>query len=192
MNKMRFLKCAGIFFFLGASMTAGGAQVFSGSKGIYEFSAKSITGKHVPLSSYEGHPVLIVNTASGCGFTPQYASLQKLYENYKEKGFKILAFPSNDFGGQEPGTDKDIKIFCDLQFHVTFDLFSKIETSGPNAHPLYRYLVNAPGYEGPITWNFNKFLIDKDGQISARFDSAVDPLDPDLTQKLEALLSAKA
>ena len=189
MNKNIF-GLAGIFI-CAAVLIFSGPLALAGSKGVYEFSVESITGKHVRLSNYEGRPLLIVNTASQCGFTPQYAALQKLYEKYKEKGFMILAFPSNDFGSQEPGTNEEIKRFCDLQFHVTFDLFSKIETSGPNAHPLYRYLVNAPGYEGPITWNFNKFLIDGNGQIAARFDSAVDPLDPELTQKLESLLPAK-
>ncbi len=155
---------------------------------IYGFSADSIDGKPVDLSQYKGKVVLIVNTASKCGFTPQYASLQSLYEKYKDQGFTVLGFPSNDFAWQEPGSNEDIKEFCDLRFKVKFDLFSKVKVKGKDAHPLFRYLTSASGFEGDISWNFNKFLIGPDGRIAARYGSRVDPLDAEVTAKLESLL----
>lgn len=155
---------------------------------IYEFSADSIDGKHVDLSQYKGKVVLIVNTASKCGFTPQYASLQSLYEKYKDQGFAVLGFPSNDFAWQEPGSNEDIKEFCDLRFKVKFDLFSKVKVKGKGAHPLFRYLTQSPGFEGDISWNFNKFLIGPDGRVAARYGSRVDPLDAEVSAKLESLL----
>ncbi|MBU3759386.1 MAG: glutathione peroxidase [Candidatus Omnitrophica bacterium] len=156
---------------------------------IYGFSADSIDGKPVDLSRYRNQVVLIVNTASKCGFTPQYASLQSLYEKYKDRGFTVLGFPSNDFGWQEPGSNEQIREFCDLRFKVRFDLFSKIKVKGKDAHPLYQYLTGAPGFEGGIAWNFTKFLIGPDGKVAARFGSRTDPLDPQVTEKIDSLLS---
>ena len=135
--------------------------------------------------------VLVVNTASECGYTPQYAGLEQLYQKYKGKGFAIAAFPANDFGAQEPGTDEQIKTFCAKKFKTTFDLFSKISVKGPGMHPLYQFLTSRPGMSGDIKWNFSKFLVDAKGNVVARFDSKVEPLSPDLIAKLEPLLEGK-
>ena len=140
------------------------------------------------MADYKGKTLLIVNTASRCGFTPQYAGLEKLYEKYHARGFEILAFPANNFMNQEPGTDEEIKRFCSLKYDTSFPLFSKISVKGKDIHPLYRYLTTAPGFEGDIAWNFNKFLIGPDGRIVARFGSRTDPLADDLARKLEATL----
>jgi glutathione peroxidase len=130
---------------------------------VYPFKAKTIDGKEVSLSEYQGKALLIVNVASQCGFTPQYAGLESLYQKYKDKGFAVLGFPCNQFGAQEPGNEAEIKSFCDLNFGVTFPLFGKIDVNGANAHPLYKYLTSdKPGVLGTeaIKWNFTKFLID--------------------------------
>jgi glutathione peroxidase len=128
--------------------------------------------------------LLIVNTASRCGFTPQYAGLEELYERYKDRGFVILAFPANDFMGQEPGDDSTIKKFCDLHYKIKFPLFSKISVKGPRMAPLYQYLTTASGFNGSITWNFNKFLVDRKGRVIARFGSRTAPLDPRLKESV--------
>jgi len=156
---------------------------------VYAFTVRDIDGHEVSLSKFSGSPLLIVNTASKCGFTPQYASLEQLYKKYRDRGLRILAFPSNDFRNQEPGSDAEIKEFCNLRFNITFDLFSKIKVLGPGADPLYIYLTGDSRFPGPITWNFNKFLISPEGEISGRFDSSVDPLSPKITAKIEELLS---
>lgn len=133
---------------------------------VYSFKMKDIDGNMVSLSRYKGKVLLIVNVASKCGFTPQYAGLEKLYEKYKGKGFVILGFPCNQFASQEPGTDADIKTFCSTKYDVKFPLFDKIEVNGDNAHPLYQFLKKSePDPEGKldIGWNFNKFLIDRSG-----------------------------
>lgn len=155
---------------------------------IDDFTMQTIDGNEKPLAAYQGKALLVVNTASRCGFTPQYASLEKLYEQYRDRGFEILAFPANNFGAQEPGTNEEIKQFCSLKFRTTFPLFSKISVAGTDAHPLYQYLTSLDAVRGPITWNFNKFLIAPDGSVVARFDSKVDPLDPALVEQLDALL----
>lgn len=139
---------------------------------IYEFSGKNIKGEDVPLKDYKGKVMLIVNTASKCGFTPQYKGLESLYKNYKDQGLEILGFPCNQFGHQEPGNADDIGEFCELNFGVTFPLFDKIEVNGPNTHPLYDYLKKeAPGLlgSGSIKWNFTKFLVDRSGKVVKRF-----------------------
>lgn len=139
---------------------------------IYEFSGKNIKGEDVPLSDYKGKVLLIVNTASKCGFTPQYKGLENLYKDYQDKGLEILGFPCNQFGKQEPGNSDDISEFCELNFGVTFPLFEKVEVNGPNTHPLYDYLKKqAPGLlgSGAIKWNFTKFLVDGDGNVVKRF-----------------------
>ena len=155
---------------------------------IYDFTMQTIDGKEQSLAEYRGKALLIVNTASRCGFTPQYASLEKLYEQYRGRGFEILAFPANNFGAQEPGSNQEIRQFCELTFHTTFPLFAKISVAGNDIHPLYRYLTGVARMSGPITWNFNKFLISPDGTVVARFDSKVEPLDPTLIEQLNALL----
>ncbi len=143
----------------------------------YNFKAKTITGSEESMSKYNGKVVLVVNTASNCGFTPQYKELQKLYENYKGKGLEILGFPCDQFAHQEPGGDEEIQQFCSRNFGVTFPLFSKVEVNGENAHPLYSYLRSEkPGVIGnSIKWNFTKFLIDKEGKPVKRFSPMTDP-----------------
>lgn len=145
---------------------------------IYQFTANNYRGEKVELSQYVGKVVLIVNTASECGFTDQYKGLQALYEQYNEQGLEILAFPCNQFKQQEKGSNADIKAFCDLQFNIKFDLFSKIDVNGPNAHPLYNFLkTQALGILGSksIKWNFTKFLINKEGEVVKRFATITKP-----------------
>ena len=155
---------------------------------VYSFKMNTIDGQEKPLEDYKGKALLIVNTASKCGFTPQYAGLEKLYEKYKARGFEILAFPANNFMGQEPGTNSEIKEFCSLKFHATFPLFSKISVKGKDIDPLYAYLTHDTDFKGDIGWNFNKFLIDPQGRVVARFGSTMDPMSKDLISKLEAAL----
>jgi len=148
------------------------------SNNIYQFNADNYRGEQVALSDYSGKVVLIVNTASECGFTPQYEGLQKLYDTYKEQGLAILAFPCNQFKQQEKGSNADIKSFCDLQFNITFDLFSKIDVNGANTHPLFDFLKQqAPGILGTksIKWNFTKFLVNKEGDVIKRFATVTKP-----------------
>ncbi|MBY6037507.1 glutathione peroxidase [Fictibacillus nanhaiensis] len=139
---------------------------------IYDFPVQSIKGEETNLEAYKGDVVLIVNTASKCGFTPQYQGLQSLYESNKEKGFTVLGFPCNQFGAQEPGTSDEILEFCELNYGVSFPLFGKVNVNGEDAHPLFKYLSSeAPGILGSkaIKWNFTKFLIDRDGNVVNRF-----------------------
>ena len=139
---------------------------------VYDYKAKSLDGREVPLSDYRGKVMLIVNTASKCGFTPQYAGLEELYEEYHGKGLTILGFPCDQFGHQEPGSSEQISTFCERNYGVTFPMFEKIEVNGANAHPLYRYLKDEkPGLLGTrsIKWNFTKFLIDRAGKVVDRF-----------------------
>ena len=145
---------------------------------VYDFKAKGIDGKEVSLSQYSGKPLLIVNVASQCGFTPQYEGLEKLYEKYRDRGFFVLGFPCNQFGAQEPGSESDIKTFCELNFGVKFPLFSKIDVNGDHTHPLYEFLKKAqPGVLGSeaIKWNFTKFLVDRQGNPVKRYGSAEKP-----------------
>lgn len=158
--------------------------------GLHSFTATTIDGRERPLSEYRGKALLVVNTASRCGFTPQYGSLEKLYETYRGRGFEVLAFPSNDFMGQEPGTNAQIREFCALRYGTTFPLFAKIRVKGEDAHPLYRYLTSRPGLEGAISWNFNKFLVDPRGKVTARFGSKTDPMSSELVSELEKILPA--
>jgi len=156
---------------------------------VHDFKVKTIDGKEASLADYKVKALLIVNTASECGYTPQYAGLEALYEKYKGRGFAVLGFPSNDFGAQEPGSNAEIKKFCELRYKTTFPLFSKIPVKGPDADPLYKYLTGLPGKQGgAVTWNFNKFLIAPDGKVIEHFDSKVEPLSPELTAKLEQVL----
>ncbi len=147
-----------------------------------DFTVKDIDGKTVHLDQYKGHVVLIVNVASKCGFTPQYKGLEALYNKYKDQGFVILGFPANNFKHQEPGTNQQIKQFCTSKYDVTFPIMAKISVKGPDQHPLYKLLTDATG---PVTWNFNKFLIGKDGKIIEHFISQVKPDDPKLTGAIQ-------
>jgi glutathione peroxidase len=139
---------------------------------LHEFRARSIDGTDIALSDYRGRVVLVVNVASQCGFTPQYAGLERLHEKFKDRGFAVLGFPCNQFGKQEPGSESEIKSFCESRFGVTFPLFAKIDVNGPQAHPLYNFLVAAKrGFLGSkrIKWNFTKFLVDRDGRPLKRY-----------------------
>jgi glutathione peroxidase len=167
---------------MGTVMTA---SLF-GASSVHEFTLNSIEGKPAPLSAYQGKVVLIVNVASRCGFTPQYAGLEALYERYKDRGFVILGFPANNFGGQEPGTNEEIKTFCSTKYNVTFPMYSKISVKGDDKAPLYQFLTDATGSE--IQWNFTKFLVDKSGKVVARFESKVTPDSPDVAAAIEKAL----
>lgn len=160
-------------------------------KNIYQFDAKDIKGKNTSLKSFKGKVVLIVNTASKCGLTPQYEGLETLYKNYKNKGFVILGFPCNQFMGQEPGTSDEIQKFCSIKYNITFPLFEKIEVNGDKTNPLYQYLKSELPLDGKndIRWNFEKFLIDRDGKPLKRFAPKTKPVE--LTTEIEELLSQK-
>ena len=158
----------------------------------YTFKAESIDGRQVCLSDYRSNVVLVVNTASKCGFTPQYAGLEKLYQQYRARGFVVLGFPSNDFLSQEPGSNAVIQQFCTLNYGVTFPMFAKIVVKGEGQHPLYRWLTDPstdPGFGGEINWNFNKFLIDRSGRVAARYGSRTTPDAPELKQAIERALA---
>ncbi len=152
---------------------------------VYDFPLKTIDGQPLSLAAYAGKVLLLVNVASECGFTSQYTSLQELYETYRERGFVLIGFPANEFGGQEPGTNQQIKNFCTTRFAVTFPMSEKIVVKGESRDPLYTYLTEQAG---DVTWNFNKFLVDRTGKVVCRFDSKVEPLDPKLTKAIEAAL----
>ena len=158
---------------------------------IYDFTMKTIDGQQKSLADYKGKVLLIVNVASKCGHTPQYTGLESLYEKYKDKGFMILGFPANNFLWQEPGTDAEIKNFCTTKYNVTFDMFSKISVKGSDQHPLYAYLTKDSPFRGDVKWNFQKYLIDRNGTVSAKFAPGTEPDDPELVQTLEKLLQAK-
>ena len=162
--------------------------LMSGTESVYDFTMKTIDGHERKLSDYRGKVLLIVNVASKCGFTPQYEGLETLYRMYKSRGFVILGFPANNFLHQEPGTDAEIQAFCRTTYDVTFDLFSKISVKGDDIHPLYAYLTERSPVPGKITWNFNKFLVDREGHVVSRFDSKITPMSKELMGRVEALL----
>lgn len=157
---------------------------------IYGFSAARLDGTAVSLDAYRGKVLLIVNTASACGFTPQYQGLQALYEQFRDRGLEVLAFPCNQFGAQEPGSAEEIGAFCEQNYRVTFPLFAKLEVNGDRAHPLFQHLKNqAPGILGTraIKWNFTKFLVGKDGTVRQRYSPRTSP--EQLTGEIEKLLA---
>lgn len=159
------------------------------SPSIYDFSANSLEGQSVSLSTYKDKVLLIVNTASQCGFTPQYQGLQSIYNKYKDQGFEVLGFPCNQFGQQEPGSANEIQSFCEARFGVTFPLFEKVDVNGANAHPLFKFLTKAaPGIFGTagIKWNFTKFLVDRSGKVVKRYPSTTKP--EDIEKDIQALL----
>lgn len=156
---------------------------------VYTYSAKTIKGEEVSLEAYKGNVLLIVNTASECGFTPQFADLQKLYEQYKDQGFAVLGFPCNQFGGQEPGAEAEIDEFCSLNYGVNFPMFAKVDVNGEHAHPLFEYLAEeAPGLLGSkaIKWNFTKFLVDRNGKVVDRYAPNTSPTK--IVKDIESLL----
>jgi glutathione peroxidase len=164
------------------------------SKSVLDFKMKDIDGKEVALKKYKGDVLLIVNTASKCGFTPQYEGLQKIYDQYKSQGFDVLGFPANNFNGQEPGTEAEIKEFCESKYKVTFPMFAKISVKGEDQHPLYNFLTakeTNPDFAGDISWNFNKFLVDRKGKVVARFSSKDTPESEAVKNAIEKHLKEK-
>ena len=170
------------------------AVASAAEKSPLDFKMDSIDGKPVDLSQYKGNVVLIVNVASKCGYTPQYKTLEAVYSKYKGKGFDILGFPANEFGGQEPGSNADIKEFCTSNFSVDFPMFAKSVVKGEGINPLYKFLTSKetnPGFEGDIKWNFEKFLIGRDGKVVKRWKSGVKPDSEEVTKAIEAELAKK-
>ena len=179
-------------------LAAGFAAAQTGGKAkvppVLSFTVENIAGQPVNLSKYAGKAVLVVNVASECGFTPQYAGLQALHRKYSAKGLTILGFPSNDFGEQEPGTNADIQQFCKSNYGVEFDMFAKVRIVGNNKAPLYEYLTSRdtnPKFSGDVGWNFEKFLIGRDGEIVARFLSDVEPQSEEMLSAIESALARK-
>jgi glutathione peroxidase len=161
------------------------------TSGVHDFQVRTIDGKERSLRDYRDKVLLIVNTASRCGFTSQYASLETLYGRYRDRGFEVLAFPANDFLNQEPGSDEEIRSFCALRYQTSFPLFSKIRVKGKDMAPLYDYLTTRSPFPGAIGWNFTKFLVGRDGRVVGRFDSKTDPLDRKVTDALETALEVQ-
>jgi glutathione peroxidase len=161
---------------------------------VLDFQVKDIDGKDVSLSSYQGKVLVIVNTASQCGLTPHYKDLEALYEKYKDQGFEVLAFPANEFGSQEPGSNEEIKTFCSTKYHVSFPLFSKIVVKGKGIHPLYEYLTSEatnPKFAGAIPWNFTKSVVNRKGEVIARFKPEKKFQTEAITSTIEKALSEK-
>jgi len=158
---------------------------------LYDFSAKTIDGEARSLRDYAGKVTLVVNVASQCGLTPQYGGLEELYQRFKSRGLVVLGFPCNQFGGQEPGTEGEIKTFCETRFGVTFPLFGKIDVNGPTRDPLYGFLTaeqTRPDGPGDIQWNFAKFLVDRSGNVAARFSPTTAPVSEEVAGAVEKLL----
>ena len=154
----------------------------------HNFTFTDINQQPLSLAEFRGHPILIVNTASECGYTPQYAGLQKLWERYRARGLVVLGVPSNDFGAQEPGTEAQVQEFCTTRYGVNFPLTAKQKVSGNEAHPFYRWIVEQVGEAGMPRWNFHKYLLDKEGNLVDLWPSRVEPLSKEITQAVEALL----
>jgi glutathione peroxidase len=158
---------------------------------IYSFTMKTLEGKEKSLADFKGKVLMVVNTASFCGYTPQYKDLEALYKQYKDKGFVVIGFPANNFGKQEPGNDGDIATFCERNYGVTFPMFGKISVKGDDMHPLYRYLTTETQFKEEIGWNFTKFLVDKNGNVVAKFASKVKPGEKEVTAKIDELVAQK-
>ncbi|MBI3881487.1 MAG: glutathione peroxidase [Verrucomicrobia bacterium] len=182
---MKFVLLAAV-----AALVAG--SVGARAAGLLDIPLKDIHGKDTSLKAWKGKVLLIVNVASECGYTPQYAGLEALYQKHKDAGLVVLGFPCNQFGGQEPGGEAEILKFCTGNYHVTFPMFSKVEVNGPGAHPLFAALTgkDSPA-PGPVAWNFGKFLIGRDGKIVKRFDSGDEPESPEVVSAIAAALKTK-
>lgn len=168
-----------------------GAGPAAPARPVYSFDLEDIDGNHVALSRFRGKVLLLVNVASKCGYTRQYEGLQALYEKYDDRGLVVLAFPANNFGGQEPGTNEQIKEFCSTTYGVTFPVFAKISVQGDDIHPLYRFLTNPQSdsrFAGDIAWNFTKFLLSREGEVIGRYEPAVEPFDERLVADIETAL----
>jgi glutathione peroxidase len=158
----------------------------------HDFEFKAIDGGALPLAQYEGKPILLVNVASECGFTPQYQQLQELWTRYRDKGLVVLGVPSNDFGAQEPGSEAEIRKFCETRYAVDFPLAAKQQVIGPAAHPLYRWIAAEAGEDAAPRWNFHKYLIDGEGALAGAWPSRVNPLAPEITEAVESALPSAA
>jgi glutathione peroxidase len=182
LSRLRAYFIFGAIFVMASSLFA--------ASGVYSFTLNSIDGAPAPLAGYKGKVVLLVNVASQCGYTPQYSALEAIYEKYKDRGFVILGFPANNFGAQEPGTNEEIKTFCTRKYSVTFPMYAKISVKGADQAPLYTYLTKETpsGISGEIKWNFTKFLVDRDGKVVQRFESAVTPDSKEVTESIEKQL----
>ncbi len=179
----------GIALSVGVGLLALGAA--TPQPGLLDLEAKRLGGGVESLEIYRGQVLLVVNTASRCGHTPQYEGLQALYEKYRGRGFAVLGFPSNDFGNQEPGSDRQIGAFCKANYGVEFPMFSKVKVLGDDAHPVYAYLRSLPKpLGGPVEWNFQKYLVDRSGRVVARYESGTKPEDPALVAEIEKLLAS--
>jgi len=165
----------------------------AGDKTIFDYTLNTIDGQPAPLSAYKGKVVMLVNVASRCGFTPQYSALEAIYEKYQDRGFVIVGIPANNFGAQEPGTNQEIKTFCQNKYNVKFPMMSKVSVKGDDKTPLYQFLTDKaanPKTGGDIQWNFTKFLVGPDGQILARFEPKVTPDSPEVTSAIENALAS--
>jgi glutathione peroxidase len=197
---MRKLLAAALFVVLGSGLTIGPPQGQAGQEGLlmaakptslYDFTMDDIDGKPVNLGQYRGKVLLVVNTASFCGNTPQYTDLETIYEQYRDKGLEVLAFPANNFGQQEPGTNAEIKGFCLTKYSVSFPLFGKISVKGSDKHPLYQYLTEQSPFPGEVEWNFQKYLVDRSGNVVGRFHHRTKPLSPEIVKEVERVLAAR-
>jgi glutathione peroxidase len=169
------------------------AALIGADKNVFDYTLSTIDGQPAPLSAYKGKVVMLVNVASRCGFTPQYTALEAIYEKYKDRGFVIVGIPANNFGAQEPGTNQEIKTFCQSKYSVTFPMMSKVSVKGEDKTPLYQYLTDKtanPKTGGDIQWNFTKFLVGPDGQVIARFEPKVTPDSPEVMAALESALAS--
>lgn len=167
--------------------------LMAGEKSVYHFTLNTIDGQPAPLAAYKGKVVLLVNVASRCGYTPQYTALESTYEKYKDRGFVIVGIPANNFGGQEPGTNAEIKTFCTSKYNVTFPMMSKVSVKGEDTTPLYQFLTDKtthPQTGGEIKWNFTKFLVGPNGHVITRFEPEVTPDAPEVTSAIEKALSS--
>jgi len=185
-----------IFILISIAVLATGVVIAASApaKGVLDFSLADISGQETPLRQFAGRALLLVNTASKCGLTPQYKALEEVYTRYRDQGLVILGFPANDFLGQEPGTNAQIKEFCLINYGVSFPMFAKISVRGKNIHPLYKFLVakeTNPRFAGKIAWNFTKFLVDPKGEVIARFEPRTVPDDPVVIAAIEKVLREK-
>ncbi len=188
-----FTGCVALALIVGACKQGYSAEIAraAGTAPVYSFTLNDIDGSPLSLSTFQGKVLLLVNTASFCGNTPQYEGLQTLYEQYRNQGLEILAFPANNFGQQEPGNDEEIKSFCYTKYALEFPLFSKISVKGEGIHALYHYLTTQSPFPGEIEWNFQKFLVDRHGQVIARYRPGLKPLSPQIVQDIERALGKK-
>lgn len=189
-----FLSCMVVLQLMTSPVFSEGRKTSKEVSPVLDFKVKNIHGAEVYLGDYQGSVLLVVNLASKCGYTPQYEDLEKLYRKYKDQGFKILGFPANNFGGQEPGSNEEILSFCKTKYDVSFDLFAKVSVKGEDKCDFYKFLTDEsrnPGFGGEVVWNFQKYLIDRHGKVVAKFEPGDKPLDEKVTTAIEKALKEK-